>query len=428
MPLPRSVLVESGDSFVARRIESNKFRGFSFIQEDFLLPDRDADELEKYWNSADEEGESDSECASSKAGDEPQVPLEPEKKKRPPRKKKKKNKVAVINGAATMPIASSIDVMNTPLLNGYEKVDSTQQNGPIPPAVGEAGAPTEVGQRALEMTISQNPEAAILPKVQQAPKAGIYDTTKGGPQTTTPRQQSSGQMQQPYSLNRSTNQKYVPPPQRRGVGGMANGKPSTPAPNQQQRPVPRQEGWAGPQQQHYQQQTFQKNNGWTVANQTQHPSAQSGRGWGAQGGGRGWGSQPASTQRHQNMQSQPTRNTVSTNTPRGPNPGSWAGKIHTQNIGSNSQRAAAGPKAQPYPNRADPSPHSPQNIRQTTEIVPPSPSSDWRNHTISPSPRKMAAPDVWPGLGDFPPPPDLGKPKTAPKAAKPLKGAWGAKR
>ena len=43
MPLPRSVLVESGDSFVARRIESNKFRGFSFIQEDFLLPDRDAD-------------------------------------------------------------------------------------------------------------------------------------------------------------------------------------------------------------------------------------------------------------------------------------------------------------------------------------------------------------------------------------------------
>lgn len=94
MPLPRSVR-EMTESDMPRRIDSHKFRGFSFIQEEFSLPTRDENEVEKYWNEqAEGDGESDSEVASSKMDNTEVERLldEPEKKKRPPRKRKKKGK------------------------------------------------------------------------------------------------------------------------------------------------------------------------------------------------------------------------------------------------------------------------------------------------------------------------------------------------
>ena len=51
MPLPRSVHQMSKEDHRLRRIQSNTFRGFSFVQDDFLLPERDADKLELYWRS-----------------------------------------------------------------------------------------------------------------------------------------------------------------------------------------------------------------------------------------------------------------------------------------------------------------------------------------------------------------------------------------
>ena len=40
MPLPRSVTEMSKDDFNPRRVESQAFRGFSFVQDDFALPAR----------------------------------------------------------------------------------------------------------------------------------------------------------------------------------------------------------------------------------------------------------------------------------------------------------------------------------------------------------------------------------------------------
>ena len=395
MPLPRSVIEESDEAFIARRIESKNFRGFSFIQEDFLLPDRDAAELANYWKSADEEGESDSECASSKAGDEPEVPLESEKKKRPPRKRKKKNKVAAAtatsNVAALETSADAVDASNAHLQTDNKKTTpekaapSTAQADPTPPLSErkpeEKATPPQpiMAKNAAQATATtQKANAAVsqASKVESRQPAGL--------QGKTPTKQTPWQTQQPYSLDQSSNQKYLPPPQRR-IGGVANAvKPTTtPAWNQQQ-PGPVREAWAGPQQQHHHQQNLQKKTGWTVATQPQHPRATGGRGWGVQGG-RGQGAAP----------------------------GSWASKIEAASVGGN----------------AHPPPPSPQTMRQAADIVPPSPSSDWRRHAMSPSPRKAITPEsLWPGLGDFPPPPDLGKPKTALKAVKPVNGAWGKKR
>mmetsp|Transcript_22239 Transcript_22239/g.55068 ORF Transcript_22239/g.55068 Transcript_22239/m.55068 type:complete len:811 (-) Transcript_22239:132-2564(-) len=96
MPLPRSVKEMTKEDHTPRRVASDTFRGFSFIQDDFMLPSRNDKEIERYWKSIEEDGESDSDMASSKCGDEgeAQLPLEPVKKKRPPRKRKKKNKAA----------------------------------------------------------------------------------------------------------------------------------------------------------------------------------------------------------------------------------------------------------------------------------------------------------------------------------------------
>ena len=110
MPLPRSVFDMSTSDRPARRVDSTAFRGFSFIHDSFTLPSRDSTEIENYWNAqGEEDGESDSETASSKCDFEATAPLEPEKKKRPPRKRKKKNKVDAAAGttATAASIASS---------------------------------------------------------------------------------------------------------------------------------------------------------------------------------------------------------------------------------------------------------------------------------------------------------------------------------
>jgi p70 ribosomal S6 kinase len=108
MQLPRSVKEMAKDDFKPRQCRSDVFKGFSFIQHDFPLPDRTVDQDEHYWNNVDEDGESASECASIFGGEEteknketlqptleptPEVATTATKKKRPPRKKKKKDQI-----------------------------------------------------------------------------------------------------------------------------------------------------------------------------------------------------------------------------------------------------------------------------------------------------------------------------------------------
>lgn len=429
MPLPRSVLEESRDSFVARRIDSKNFRGFSFIQKDFLLPERDQKELDDYWNSEEEEGQSDSDCASSKMEDEPPVPVEPEKKKRPPRKRKKKNKVAEMS--ATMSQASSADLMRSispvPSRDGDTPAKAVAKEGvtplappaPAPPASAEPSPPAAAASSPAAAASAWKPagnkpgqppalakplQTATTPATQQ-PKPAWQSVNVKAKQQQPLRQPPQAQ---PYSLDRSRNQTYVPP-QRLGAPGVTSQMlASNGGWQQQQQPRQAPGGWAGPQQQHYQDTPKQKA-GWTVAHQ--HQPTQ---------GPRGWSSQPAvahGAQRGPQQQPQPAPAK-----PKGPAPGSWAAKISTQ------KAAAAAPQvrtqAQPQRQIQAPPPPSPMHNKRMASLVPPSPSSDWRKHTMSPSPRTAGkVMDTWPGLGDFPAPPSMGK--TTPMAGKPM-GTWPA--
>lgn len=114
MPLPRSVRDLCSEDHKPRRVTSDTFRGFSFIQQDFTLPNRDIKEEENYWEACIEDGGSDSDLASSKCGTEEVLsqPTQPVKKKRPPRKRKKKKNKEISMETASM--ASSIDITPTP--------------------------------------------------------------------------------------------------------------------------------------------------------------------------------------------------------------------------------------------------------------------------------------------------------------------------
>ena len=116
MALPRSVIEMSKDDFTPRHVESEHFRGFSFIQPNFTLPERDSKQMEAYWNAVEEDGESASEVASSKCGEEgnPLLVEEP-KKKRPPRKRKKKKAgESAPNSTATTPAPSVTGSVSPP--------------------------------------------------------------------------------------------------------------------------------------------------------------------------------------------------------------------------------------------------------------------------------------------------------------------------
>jgi hypothetical protein len=414
MPLPRSVVEESRESFVARRVESKMFRGFSFIQEDFLLPNRNKDEIEKYWNSVDEEGESESECASSKVGsDDAPQPVHVElEKKRPPRKRKKKDKVAGV--AASMSVASTDMQSVLSVLSGEgddalarsavkavhaAKQTSNQSPKPVLPKESPTSAkpnPQDAKVTAKQIPLSSTSTIAATPAQDEVQSRQI--SPQGKAANSQPLKQPPPLQQQPwaqpYSLDNTRNQKYAPP-QRRGVA-----------------PIHGTSEDARPQHQHYPLQPMHQKPGWAVAHG--HPQA-----------ARGWAKQTTPTMHTSPVQqshSPPAVNPVTQPLTRGPPPGSWAAKI--------SAPKAPQPRAPPTPKPAQPPPPpSPVISRQAADIIPPSPSSDWRHHQMLKSPKKMNGGDNWPGLEDFPAPPALGQTKAPIKAVKPsLQGAWATKK
>ena len=124
MPLPRSVKEMNEKELLPSRIKSDAFRGFSFIHEDFILPDRHDMEFDHYWNTHDDDGESESETASSKCDEE--CKKEPEKK-RPTRKRNKKNAMEQI-----LPLPSS-EIVDFPLCG--ELTSTLSENGECEPTV-----------------------------------------------------------------------------------------------------------------------------------------------------------------------------------------------------------------------------------------------------------------------------------------------------
>ena len=127
MPLPRSVVEMSMEHYQPKRVESEAFRGFSFIHDDFALPLRNEIEEKTYWESIEEDGESLSDCASSTMGNEPEI-QSPTPSKRPPRKRKKKG--------VTTPGGNG-DVTTTPIGTANNTPLGSTSNTPEPSECGE---------------------------------------------------------------------------------------------------------------------------------------------------------------------------------------------------------------------------------------------------------------------------------------------------
>jgi len=114
MALPRSVVEMSKDDYKARAVASEMFRGFSFVQDDFNLPDRDLGEIRSYWDSIEEDGQSLSDTASSLRELMPELPpiKTTEKKKK---KKNKKKGTAGTPNAASAETTPAVSVESTPV-------------------------------------------------------------------------------------------------------------------------------------------------------------------------------------------------------------------------------------------------------------------------------------------------------------------------
>lgn len=185
MSLPRSVREMSKLDFLPRHCESENFRGFSFIGDNFPVPQRNKSDEEHYWNNVDDDGQSLSECASSVFDDdlnEVLPPTEPAKKKRPPRRKKKKqqtiplettnegheksetasqaetelsNDKPVVKYASLKPInkASSPDISNGQKSPDVQKEAAKSLGGTKPSPAAEPKPP----QARLDSTGSPNP-------------------------------------------------------------------------------------------------------------------------------------------------------------------------------------------------------------------------------------------------------------------------------
>lgn len=417
MPLPRSVVEFSKGSKKARHVDSANFRGFSFIQEDFLLPERDKDEIEEYWNSADEDAESVSECASSKMGlDLGDAEAEPEKKKRPPRKRKKKKKAT-----DTASVASSDGGIKTPPIQNGEKEEPATKEYTIKALENSNITP----QKTVEVPLAQNqPIVSHLTPAEPVEPTQSIKTVSKNPATTPAQKlppkappkeetwQSVGSAEkkglQPLRPKATQTQKYIPPQQRGGT-------------NQQSR------GWTGPQQQlrypqHGAQATLSMRQpnpqAYHMQQPQQHVSAARSPGWGTN-------AQRQQQQQHSRQQPNHTGNrgwatvgpvnvapSVSATTSKSPAQGSWASKIST------SQQQQAQRRMSPHDLKTGIQP-----------VIPPSPSSDWTKHSMSSSPRHkvVKTPDNWPSLGDFPAPPTLNQ-GTSAKKPQPLAGAWGARK
>lgn len=185
MPLPRSVREMTDLDSVPRRVESNFFRGFSFIQPDFSLPTRDESDVEKYWNAeAEGDGESDSEVASSKAefagNNEEAEMAEADKKKRPPRKRKKKGKNGNVDSsvATLSPVASEQGEASPEAKETTSSVanapTSSQKTEPLAPApaviIKEEPATPLVGSQT-----TPHPSSKPLPTTPSVPPKGTPD-------------------------------------------------------------------------------------------------------------------------------------------------------------------------------------------------------------------------------------------------------------
>ena len=168
MALPRSVTEMSVGKTNAYKVRSEAFRGFSYVADDFVLPERRRSEIDHYFkNEQDGDGESDSEAASSKQGEHPDrddlVPQEPDKKKRPPRKRNKKKKGD--------DLSSIVSHSNTP-----EPSDLGDVDAPIPESKIEQNEDVRVSTEDLPKNTKEQPltsKSGIWAPVSSSKKSSL---------------------------------------------------------------------------------------------------------------------------------------------------------------------------------------------------------------------------------------------------------------
>lgn len=199
MALPKSVYdMCTDDNFQPRHVQSGMFRGFSFIASDFVLPDRNISEQRAYWESVEEDGESVSECASSKimmtsntdeAGlDEPLVTTTTTLavKKRPPRKRKKKMvtaantpDVSATNTPEPSELGDTIDMMHAVVLDDKQadKGHVSNENLKIPTASATTTKTTILGSSSGEKPVESS--SSMVPSI---PKPLAPETPKPQPE------------------------------------------------------------------------------------------------------------------------------------------------------------------------------------------------------------------------------------------------------
>ena len=163
MALPRSVMEMSRGNFQPHKVESEAFRGFSFIRDDFILPERDANEERSYWDAVEDDGESLSETASSKLDlleGEAELEAAPAKKKRPPRKRKKK-KGGTPGSASSTPAGTATNTPVASVANTPEPSEAGDLPEKLEALVVDASSPWKqaAGTSAIAATPpSENPQ------------------------------------------------------------------------------------------------------------------------------------------------------------------------------------------------------------------------------------------------------------------------------
>jgi serine/threonine protein kinase len=173
MTVPRSITEMASDEFQPRRCESDQFRGFSFIQSDFDLPERNGDEWDSYWNStADPDCDSASECASGVFSDkDDETPVVTEKK---PKKKKKKKAAAApkmedarIESAPAAPQEIGAESREP---HAHGKVDAHAGVPPAVPPILPTNLPTQdAASKASEKKKEANSATSAPAKPKESP-------------------------------------------------------------------------------------------------------------------------------------------------------------------------------------------------------------------------------------------------------------------
>jgi len=404
MPLPRSVREMTDLDDIPRRVESQFFRGFSFIQRDFSLPTRDEKDVENYWNAdAEGDGESDSDVASSKMEFEgnnhtENEKVEVEKKKRPPRRRKKKGQ----NGNTAGSSAATLSPV--PSEHEGEGTAPLEEKTPISVVTTTPGAkePVAAGKDESLPSASNLPKKTIPVKVATPPSPAVQSLPAPSPNKSV------------FKPERTVRQS-VPKSGGRGSSAPQGQSSSTPKPNS--RNVVKGE-------------SFQNKTTTHPVGPTSTPQ-------------RGWTNTPSSS----TAAATPRRAAVPA-----PAPGSWAARAQSKHETPGSAKSISSRRVESSrsPWVKTPGPPGPPSAEPTPL---PSPSSNWRQHSSphvqrvlnrwmartesnddndTPSPFIDDAPR-WPSLNDFPAVPSLKGPKPsssglqlgAPPAPKPaLNGAW----